>query len=350
MTAFEPSPLRLQIQPVPEHGIHSWLLSTANFLRHHHSPDECVRILEEATQNARRDVPGFEIEAAVAKAFSDRGLTPPKGASRVARTSGPRRQPLYKIEPEQRAIDSVSTEAPRLTLDEWRSWLAERSPKRPDRMSPGAVLLHLFEPGDCVAIITNQQRREPRHLELITSPHDTTTLDYLATGQPQGVWFLPQPITGKPVMVQGTNGEEHESWRSKGCVTSFRYVLLESDKLPAEDFLRVVVSLPVPIQSIATSGGRSIHVLVRVDCPTKAEWDAAVGPLKAALARIGCDPAALTAVRLSRLPLCRREEKNAVQELLFLANHRPLQTRRLLDACAQPTPTAFPPYAAHDDP
>jgi hypothetical protein len=57
-------------------------------------------------------------------------------------------------------------------------------------------------------------------------------------------------------------------------VTSWRYLLLESDHAPKHLWLPMLVQLQLPIVAIYTSGGNSVHALARVDQPSKAAWDA----------------------------------------------------------------------------
>lgn len=127
-----------------------------------------------------------------------------------------------------------------------------------------------------------------------------------------GVWFLSNPVTGNwDAMANGKWGRRH--WK---CVTTFRYAVLESDEADESMWLRALVRLPLPIVAIYTSGGKSVHALVRIDATSKAEWDAIVrgkhsGARDGArrgtglidlVCPLGADGAALTAVRLSRLP------------------------------------------------
>lgn len=81
---------------------------------------------------------------------------------------------------------------------------------------------------------------------------------------------------------------------------------MESDEAPARDWLGALVQLPLRIAALYTSGRRSIHALVRVDAPDKATWDRERDALRPALVTLGADPASLSAVRLTRLPGCRR--------------------------------------------
>ena len=106
-------------------------------------------------------------------------------------------------------------------------------------------------------------------------------------------------------------------------LTAFRYAVLESDQAPFDQWLSFIVQLPIRIAAIYTSGGRSIHALLRLDTASKAEFDDTIAPLKRPLKALGADPACLSAVRLTRLPGCWRPEKNGFQKLLYLCPNPP---------------------------
>lgn len=141
----------------------------------------------------------------------------------------------------------------------------------------------------------------------------------LPAGGPDGVWFLCQPVTGEwKLNPRSLDDQGRPKWsrRSEEVVTSFRYLVLESDEAPGNEWLRFLAKLKLPIAAIYTSGGRSIHALVKVDAPNKAWWDRYKALIVPPFSRLGADPGALTAVRLTRLPGCRRGNK--LQELLYL--------------------------------
>ena len=100
-----------------------------------------------------------------------------------------------------------------------------------------------------------------------------------------------------------------------------------ADVAPMAEWLRLLVQLPLQIVAIYTSGGRSVHALVRVDAASKAEWDTQRDMLVQLLAPLGADPAAMTAVRLTRLPGCLRGE--SLQELWYL-DPRPRRNTNIL--------------------
>jgi hypothetical protein len=66
------------------------------------------------------------------------------------------------------------------------------------------------------------------------------------------------------------------------------------------------------IAAIYTSGGNSIHALVRVDAKSKVDWDAKAARLKPVMTVLGADPKNITAVRLTRLPFCHRGQQGPV--------------------------------------
>ena len=102
------------------------------------------------------------------------------------------------------------------------------------------------------------------------------------------------------------NDNGNQSRRSWQTVTAWRYMVLESDKANPEHWLAVLAQLPLPMSAIYTSGGKSIHALVRLDADGKAEWDEARDEMMPVLVTLGADRKALSAVRLTRLPCCER--------------------------------------------
>jgi hypothetical protein len=138
-----------------------------------------------------------------------------------------------------------------------------------------------------------------------------------ALSGPHGIWFLSNPVDGRP---HAKEGDGKLSLRCAAAVTDFRHLVLECDKEGegvADDWLRFLVLLPMAVRAIYTSGGKSVHALVAVNTKSKPEWDAMVGPWKRGFAEHGADPNAMSAVRLTRLPYCFREDTGRWQELLY---------------------------------
>ncbi len=104
-------------------------------------------------------------------------------------------------------------------------------------------------------------------------------------------------------------------------VVSYRFTILESDLLTAELALSLFARLPLPIAAILSSGGKSPHAWVKLDCLNAEEYRAKVERIYALLARFGLDPNNKNESRLSRLPGAQREigkQGDGGQRLLYL--------------------------------
>ncbi len=177
----------------------------------------------------------------------------------------------------------------------------------PTNVTAASFLQSIYELEEHVLIFT-EYKSQGQNLHRVGSG------EFIPDGGIDGVWFLVQPINGQfhPNPRQGGK----MSRRSAESVVAWRYLVLESDHADTGDWIRVLVQLPLRIVAIYTSGGRSIHALVRIDAPSKAAWDDFKNGIKAVVVTLGADPGALSAVRLSRLPQCWRGDRR--QELLYL--------------------------------
>jgi hypothetical protein len=181
-------------------------------------------------------------------------------------------------------------------------WLAERSPICPWNRMPASFLHALYKPGENILIFDVFNSQGQGVWTHDGFPYDARELDCFRAGKPCGVWFLINPVDG----AFGPNENGRQSRRSAANITSWRYLLIESDNAEFTDWLAALVQMPLPISAIYTSGGRSTHALIRVDAESKAHWDMITAGLKPALMVLGADSGAMTAVRLSRLPCCER--------------------------------------------
>jgi len=179
----------------------------------------------------------------------------------------------------------------------------------------------LFEPGEKVLIFSVYESQGQVIYEHGGTKEDFTCLDEFREGC-NNIWFLNQPIDGEYHL---NPREGKDSRRSEESVTSWRYMVIESDKAPEHLWLRMLVQAPLPIAAIYTSGKRSIHTLVRVDAESKGAWDKFRDSIEIDLVTLGADRSSLTAVRLTRLPGCRRGDTGQLQRLLYL-NPEPTDT------------------------
>lgn len=272
----------------------------------------CAGSVEEFNRELRRRI-------GIAESTGEK-LPPVMGASVPRAPVAPRAPKRPPYEPERLA--GFAAKCP-VTIS--FEWLADRSPfplpseDMQDATTAETFLRCLTAPGDRVLIFTRQfsqgdflYDRERGSFRLGDEPRVKAVPSPIPDGGPEGVWWLVQPVTGQwmpnPNNRDGA-GNVRLGRRHAQCVTRWPYLLLESDSAPSDLWLRALVQLPLPIVAAYTSGGRSVHALVRVDAASKAEWDAVRDELLPIVCPIGADPAAMTAVRLSRLPGCLRHGK-----------------------------------------
>lgn len=220
------------------------------------------------------------------------------------------------------------------------AWFARRSPINVTNCSSIDFLEKLYLPGERVLVFTDQKTQgdfvawiRQGTYRLSQQRGVKAVASQLPQSGPDGVWFLVQPVTGQwEIRPEKTLPSDTElkpaqyTRRSQVNVTAWRYFVLESDELEAAEWMKVVANLALPVAAIYTSGKRSIHALVRCEVEQKSMWDATRNLLRQIVCPLGADPAALTAVRLSRLPCCKRG--GHMQRLLYLdpdPDHSPIR-------------------------
>jgi hypothetical protein len=207
-----------------------------------------------------------------------------------------------------------------ITVD--AEWLWKRSAVDCRSISAGNFLRHVLQPGERV-IAFNDERSQGQFIFWNHAEADRRGWYRLGLQRGEraqfecgpeatpaeirrarlGVWWLCQPVTGE----WRSNGPKW-SRRSEGNVSSWRMMVLESDEPGIErEWLNLLVQLPLRVVALYTSGGRSVHALVRVDLASKASWDHLRDCLKPLLTRLGADRGVFSAIRLTRLPGCQRE-------------------------------------------
>lgn len=216
-------------------------------------------------------------------------------------------KPTFNPETLKRVANKVSG------IEDVIRFLSERSPVRVESQDSASVLRHLYARASGEKVILFNVMESQGQFVWDAANSDVIQNQHLPTGK-DGVWFLPQPVDGE--FHENPRLENKLSRRSEEAVTSWRYVVLESDEADADDWLRCLVQMPFRIACICESGGRSIHALVRIDAASKADWDRVMLPIKPVLITLGADRGALSAVRLSRLPQAMRGER--CQRLLYL--------------------------------
>jgi RecA-family ATPase len=105
-----------------------------------------------------------------------------------------------------------------------------------------------------------------------------------------GAWIRFNPLDGQG--VKDSN------------VTSFRFALIESDRLDVERQAAIYRELELPIAALVHSGGRSLHAIVRIDATSREEYRERVNFLHEVCNKNGLDVdgANKNPSRLSRMP------------------------------------------------
>jgi hypothetical protein len=124
-------------------------------------------------------------------------------------------------------------------------------------------------------------------------------LSFLERGQ-QNAWFLNNPIDDQP-HYDGRFAYGF-SYHCVEVVSSWRYLILETDIVASALWLALLAMAPIRIVAIYFSGGRGYHALVRIDAATKLEADDLVEIYRRDYVPLGACSGALSAFRLTRLP------------------------------------------------
>ena len=292
--------------PDPGSGVHTWIMSAAWSCRTAGiEPSNAMTLIEEMIT---RQPQYREIENAVEKVYECESLVSVKRSRPIVSK--------YKPDIAMRLAEKL----PNFTVAD----LSARSPVDPEKCSPADYLAHLYRQGEKVLIFKNN-RTQGDYL-WVKPPdgvnHDPSELDgFRNIEMDRGVLFLCNPVCGDYLEIPRLESPKKPSGRSRRCeecMTAFPYLLLESDLVDPGIWIRCLAQLPLPIASVTTSGGRSLHALLHVDAETSEEWHNVKNQIAEELVTLGADSAAMTCVRLTRLPGCFRREKDAMQTLLYI--------------------------------
>ena len=270
--------------------------------------DHCADVVAEYNRELRRRIGRAEAGDSERITFGP-GVAPPPAAP-----PPPKRPPF-----DPSKLATLARSCPHeVTLE----WLRERSPvwipppsEQGPEMAAGLFLPALFNAGESVLVFTRQTSqgdflyRDGKTFRLGKLPRDPAVPSALPAAGGEGAWFLCQPVTGEwSANPYASGGSEPPKLgrRHGGCVTAWRHCVIESDEAEPALWLRALTVIPLPIRAIYTSGGRSVHALAGVYCSCKSEFDALRDVLARVLCPLGADGAAMTAVRLTRLPGVKR--------------------------------------------
>jgi hypothetical protein len=133
-------------------------------------------------------------------------------------------------------------------------WLANRSEIDPAGITANDFLRRLYIPASGERVLVFSEYKSQGQAIWPT--------EKIPSSGPDGIWFLAQPVDGK---MRPNPRLGKMSRRSEESVLAWRWMVLESDEAPLRLWLGALARVVPRIAAITTSGGRSVHALVRVD-------------------------------------------------------------------------------------
>ncbi len=291
---MNPTPEELGIKPCPAsgQGCHSWMYGAAHALVANRFADDFID--RWITHYLERTPQPREIADTVSKVRAEvEGLIEPK-----ARVS-------LKREFDEANLKALTEEGP-LSVEEF----TKSSPISVADVTASEFLRRLY-PKQANIIFTDQQS-QGKLVWNETMPD--LLVDNAITKNTEGAWIMVNPVNGKflPIPRLGK-----KSQRAEENLVAYEYLLIESDSVEMELWLRVLTKLDLPIVAVTTSGSKSAHALVRVGQKDREGYLARASEIADLVVPLGADPAAMSAVRLTRVPGCMRRDTGKAQTLIY---------------------------------
>ena len=291
---MNPTPEELGLNPCPTsgQGCHTWMFGAAHALVANAYDDAFID--QWITHHLQRDPQPREIVDTIANVRAEaEGLIEP------------RPKVSLKREKDEDRLTELTKEGP-LSVEDFKA----TSPIPPADVSTSEFLRRLYG-GKHNLIFTLQESQG----KLVW--HDNVPdleVDRIITNNTEGAWVMVNPVDGqsKPIERLGK-----KSRRAEENLVSYEYLLIESDSVELELWLRVLSNLYLPIVSVTTSGSKSAHALVRVNAKDRADYLDKASEIADVLVPLGADPAAMSAVRLTRVPGCMRKDTGKAQTLIY---------------------------------
>jgi hypothetical protein len=288
---MNPTPDELGIKPCPAsgQGCHSWMYGAVHALVANDFADE--NIDRWITHYLERTPQPMEIVNTIRKvrAEADGTLTPTPTRS-------------FKRDPDPERFKELTSEGP-MTEEEF----AATSPTKDT--STSEFLRRLFPKQTTILFNLYESQGQITWDEKVPD----IAIGSMMSKNTNGAWFLLNPVTGRGVVKP----DGKRTFRSEVNLTAYQYGLIESDNVDLGLWLRILSKLGLPLVSVTTSGNKSAHAIVRIEAKDKNEWLDKMSEIADLTVPLGADPAAMTAVRLTRLPGIKRKDNGNTQKLLY---------------------------------
>ena len=235
---------------------------------------------------------------------------------------------LTKEEARQKALSWLDG----FRADERDLWDASLvRPGDSDELSHDSILVleHLYRAHELVCINTRYlvaPKKDGEKVTIVGTGETRPAAEWVRyikeNGAPEnraGAWIRLNPV--RTVHGSGAGGAHCDA-----DVASWRYLLVESDVLPAELALSVYGKMALPVAAIIDSAGRGPHAWVTLNAQSQEEYTRNAHHILEKLATIGFDAANANPSRYGRLAgatriIGAREGSDGFQRLLYLAPH-----------------------------
>ena len=132
-------------------------------------------------------------------------------------------------------------------------------------------------------------------------------------------FIIPNPLSGEV----GVTKSGKPSYRCDDSIVRFKFAVAEFDNMCRDGqlaFWNSAIERGFPVAALIDSGGKSIHGWLAVHCRNRDQWEGEIENklFPALLVPMGFDPACRNESRLSRFPGNFRDDKDAMQRLLYL--------------------------------
>ena len=291
---MNPTPEELGIKPCPAsgQGCHTWMFRAAHALVANSYDDQFID--QWITHYLERPPQPREIVDTVSKVRAEvEGLIEPKARVSLKRAFDPEK------------LKALTAEGP-LPVEDF----LQSSPIAVADITASEFLRRLY-PKQANIIFTDQQS-QGKLVWNETMPD--LLVDNAITKNTEGAWIMVNPVNGKFLAIPRLG---KKSQRAEENLVAYEYLLIESDSVEMELWLRVLSKLDLPIVSVTTSGSKSAHALVRVGQKDREGYLLKASEIADLVVPLGADPAAMSAVRLTRVPGCVRKDTGKAQTLIY---------------------------------
>ena len=298
---MSPTPEELGLNPCPTsgQGCHTWMFGAVHALVANAYDDQFIDSW--VTHYLQRPPQPREIADTIANVRAEaEGLIEP------------RPKVSLKREKDEKFLLSLTAEGP-LSVEEFTA----TSPVPPADISTPNFLKKLY--GGRHNIIFVDQQTQGKLVWHDKVPEDA--VNNAIANNTEGAWIMVNPVDGQFKAIERLG---KKSRRAEENLVAYEYLLIESDSVELELWLRVLSNYLnpnftnyLPIVSVTTSGSKSAHALIRVNAKDRAEYLEKASEIADLLVPIGADPAAMSAVRLTRVPGCVRKDTGKPQQLIY---------------------------------